>query len=129
MKWDENQMILNPIPMPPEMSPIWKAKGYYRQFSMCDFKEDVLAYLDQGFVVNLPHVFAMGSVIDIGKNGKERLAWFVRIAVGRTIDLIQCLPFDLPEIAFCRKNNGVMRVFPLARFKHLVRLREKNNGR
>lgn len=124
MRWHTN--VLEPLSMPLNMRPILIARSLYIRYGMIPFEQDLTAYLTDGFVVSLPHCFAMGKVVDLAPsdtNGEPQPCWFVRIAVGNLQDLMKLLPFELPRIAFCRRNDGKMRVFSLQRLRRLAKVK------
>jgi hypothetical protein len=99
------------------------AKACYRKWQgMVSFEEDLVDYLKNGFVVSRPTCFGMAKIINLAdqskaEDGRSKIdpAWFVRIGVGDLRELLDSLPGYLPKIAFCRRNDGRMRVYPLDR--------------
>jgi hypothetical protein len=90
---------------------------YKKWKGMASFQDDLTHYLLHGIVISQPNCFVMVKVIDLAEEGEEcKPAWFVRIAVGDLRELIALTPGFLPAICFCRRGDGRLRVFPLARF-------------
>jgi hypothetical protein len=83
-----------------------EAQADYQRFSGIDFADDLLDYLEHAFVVSRPNLFAMARPIEFrGKRG-----WFIRYAIGNLLELVTVLPCPLEFIAFCRDNDGIMRI-------------------
>jgi hypothetical protein len=90
------------------------ARKYYHEWKgIVTFDEDLAHYLEHGFVVSRPDVFAMGKVIIRG--GEP--AWFIRVAVGNLGALLRLLPVALPKICFCRRGVR-LKVYSLERLLH-----------
>ena len=106
------QTIIKPIS--PGVTAIQVAAACYKQWmgNVC-FEEDVAFYLANGVVINMPTCFGLARVIESPKTKEP--AWFVRMAVGRLDELLFRLPYPLPEICFCRRNDGRLRVYRVDR--------------
>jgi hypothetical protein len=91
----------------------WKKR---KLFGTILFIADLIDYLFLGFVVARPTCFGMAKIIRMD----DGPAWYVRVAVGDLRELLDALPCYLPRIAFCRRNDGRMRVYPLDRLQQLV---------
>jgi hypothetical protein len=76
-------------------------------------------YLCNGFVVSRPDIFWMMKVVRLAEP-EGKLAWFCRIAIGDLRELFETLPARLPYIAFCRRGESRLRVYPMERFIHLA---------
>ncbi len=89
----------------------------YQKYSGLNFWEDLLYYLQSGFVVSRPSVFAMFRPID--RDGKR--GWFVQFACGSLGELVSCMPCPLAFVAFCRNNDSNMRVIEMDSFLKAVK--------
>jgi hypothetical protein len=100
----------------------WQTKNQVPAERRVKFEDDLIDYLCNGFVVSRPTIFWMAKIIEVKPRWatEPELAWFVRIAVGPMEELFQTLPAFLPNIAFCRRGDGRVRVFPLEKFVRKV---------
>lgn len=80
------------------MTPYEKAKAIYLK-EPCEqtFEEDLQIYLELGYVVSLPDVFAMVRQMDD--------AWHIGAYSGDLKKAFDYLPFYLPYIQFERRNK------------------------
>jgi hypothetical protein len=78
----------------------------YRKYSRLNFWDDLLYYLQTGYVICQPTIFAMFRPIE--RDGKR--GWFVQMAVGEIGELLRYVPCPLDFIAFCRNDDDDMRV-------------------
>ncbi len=131
----------------PTRSALRKAIELYQKWNgQVDFWSDFADYLATGVVISTQESFLMAKVIQLGsvagtdgsgdganagygtgangagysRNGDGGHAWFVRVAVGRLDQLAALMPFYLPRIAFCRRNDGRVRVVDTDRFMRRV---------
>ena len=104
-------------------APIEKAKEHYKQKSLIPFNAELEDYLHNGVVISRPTCFGMARVVNLAKTGEPRLAWFVRYACGNLDELLSTIPAELPEIAFCRRVDGRLRIYS---FKRMIELARKN---
>ena len=83
------------------------------------FEDDLMDYLCNGFVLSRPTIFWMMKIVDVSKIDEPgpKFAWFVRVAVGDLRELFETLPARLPYMAFCRRGDTKIRVYPLERFE------------
>lgn len=101
------ESILKPISL--GRTAIQAAAQCYREWMpKISFEEDVAFYLAHGVVISTPSCFGLARVIE-GPRTKEP-AWFIRMAVGRLDELLDRLPFALPEICLCRGKKGDLRI-------------------
>ncbi len=63
------------------------------------FEEELAYYLQHGYVVSRPDLFAMGKPITLDDG---RSAWFICMAFGNLREIARALPFYLPVVAFYR---------------------------
>jgi len=107
--------------------PIDETIKHYRTKSLVPFDLELLEYMRNGIVISLPTAFGMGRIINLNKEEGEplRLAFFVRWACGNLSDLVLAIPGDLREIAFCRREDGKMRIWPLRRLIELAKRKRK----
>jgi hypothetical protein len=82
-----------------------------------DFYSELVDHLHTGIVISRPDVFAMGKAVLL-EDG--RAAWFIAAAVGDLRLLLPLLPAHLPFIAFRRRGEARIRVYPLNRIQSLV---------
>lgn len=83
-----------------------EAARHYESFKELDFAEDLFEYLRNGYVISTPTAFGLFRPIEW--NGKR--GWFVRYAIGNLAECITHFPCPLDFIAFCRNNDGVLRI-------------------
>jgi hypothetical protein len=101
-------------PIPPGVTAIQVAAACYTKWmGQVSFEADVAEYLANGVVISMPSCFGLARVIKAPDTGEP--AWFVRMAAGRLDELLYRLPYYLPKICFCRKNDGRMRCYSLER--------------
>jgi hypothetical protein len=138
-----NTKVITPIQF--NTHAIAVAVAYYAKYSPIPFRDDLLDYLGNGFVVSRPNLFAMGKVIDLApqpdgdvdreKNHRNpdpgEPTWFIRMAVGDLGELLTTLPFYLPKITFCRKRDGKLRVYSVDRLAKAImnRIKSRNTNR
>jgi hypothetical protein len=105
------------------------AEACYLKWGGVNFAEDLSHYLLNGVVIVRPDLFGIAQVIDLAPEGTTppEPAWFVRMAVGDLRELVAELPFYLPKICFCRRNDDgqVMKKYSLDRFAKAVGNRRK----
>lgn len=110
-----NQTMIRPLET--KISPFDLAQSFYAQHSELNFWKDLEDHLRNGVVISQPDCFMMAKIIELSDDpAKNDLAWFIRIAVGNIQVFLQRMPFPLPKIAFCRNNDGEVRVYDLRRF-------------
>jgi hypothetical protein len=111
------EKIINPIP--PGLTAIQVAVACYKKWkSDSTLEEDIAHYLAYGLVLSFPTCFALLKPIEDPKTKEP--AWFLRMAVGRLDELLYHLPFYLPRICFCRRNDGRLRSYSMKRYMQLV---------
>jgi hypothetical protein len=103
------QQIIKHIDFQP--TPIQKASECYEKW-MGDVKlgQDIAEYLLNGIVISTFTVFGLARIIALD-DGEPVL--FVRMAVGKLDELLNSIPFRMDKIAFCRRNDGRVRVYKL----------------
>lgn len=109
-----------------KLAPVQLAAAVYqREPCARTFKEDLEAHLLHGWVVSTPTAFAMGRIVDC----KAELAdlvnpwvtfelgdtWLIYLTAGNLREALGLLPFDLPYIAWEKRN--VLRIYPLLAIK------------
>jgi hypothetical protein len=123
------EIMIQPIKLP--RSAVYTAVEHYKKYSPVPFKVDLADYLANGFVFSGPTCFALGKIIQLGKNGSKEPAWFIRFACGDFLELFHVLPFYLPKIVFCRHGEMERREYPTERLYKLARaikLKGEQNG-
>ena len=111
------ETIINQIP--PGLTAIQVAVASYKEWmGDVSIEEDIAQYLNDGFVLSFPTCFALVKVIEEPKTKEP--AWFIRMAVGHLDELLYHLPFYLPKICFCRRNDGRLRSYSLERMMQLT---------
>jgi hypothetical protein len=100
------QLMIRPLLLNKEHSPFDLARLFYAQYMDLDFADDLIDYHRNGFVVSRPTLFAMFKVTDY----EGEPAWFVRIAIGNLLELLGCMPCQLPKLIFDRNNENNVRV-------------------
>jgi hypothetical protein len=111
------EIIINQIP--PGLTAIQVAAASYKQWmGDVSIEEDIAQYLSSGLVLSIPTCFALVKVIEEPRTKEP--AWFIRMAVGRLDELFYHLPFYLPKICFCRRNDGRLRTYSLERMMQLT---------
>ena len=91
---------------------------YAKWMGEVKLEEDIGHYMVYGLVLSIPSCFALLKEIECPKTGQP--AWFIRMAVGRIDELLSHLPYQLPRICFCRRNDGVLRSYRLERLRYLT---------
>lgn len=110
-------LLINPLP--PGLTAIQVAAACYKKWmGKVSFEEDVAFYLDSGVVISMPTCFGLARVIKAPDTNEP--AWFIRMAAGRLDELLYRLPFALPKICFCRRNDGRLRTYSLERMMQLT---------
>ncbi len=81
------------------------------------FEDELAYYLQHGYVVSRPDLFAMGKPITLDDG---RPAWFICMAFGNLREIAGSLPFYLPVVAFYRHwQRDRLRKYDMARLlKH-----------
>jgi hypothetical protein len=82
------------------------ARQNYAKYSGLDFGQDLLYYMQHGYVWSWPDFFMMAKPIE--RDGKR--GWFVQMLVGNLGQLLAVIPCPLDFVAFCRNNDENMRV-------------------
>ena len=88
----------------------------YRKHAKLNFWADLLYYLQTGYVICQPSLFAMFRPIE--RDGRR--GWFVQMAVGEIGELLRYVPCPLAFIAFCRNGDEDMRVIEWEYFMEKV---------
>lgn len=106
------------------------ARCYRKWMGQVNFEQDVANYMAYGYVVTRPTCFGMAHIITLDPDEKKRWiageqAWFIRMAAGDLLELLSCLPGYLPWIAFCRRNDGRVRVYKIERLARKVQEQKK----
>lgn len=104
----------------PELKAFRKAREDYKKFEM-SFEEDFADYLENGFVVVRPNLFAMAKMIEF----QGERSWFVRYACGDVISLVGLLPFYLKWIVWCRRNEPFLRRYRTERLWEIAKAKSK----
>lgn len=100
------------------------AQADYARWSKVPFVEDLLYYLQSGFVVARPNLFAMARPIE--RDGRR--GWFIQYACGAIGELLSVLPCELEFIAWCRKGDENMRICDFALFAKKIGARYGYSG-
>ena len=95
--------------------PILVALDWYGRHSNLNFWQEATLYLNQGYLISTPAIFAMGYWIKL----KEEPAFFIRYAVGRLDELVSHLPKGTKWAAFCRNGEDDIRRYSLDRLSSL----------
>jgi hypothetical protein len=110
------------VALVPTRSAIAEAMRLYEQWNgAVDFWTDFADYLRNGVVISTQDAFAMVKLVEVGVEH----GWFVRVAVGDLCDLLRHIPFYLPLVAFCRRRDGRLRIYPTNRLIQLAKLTKK----
>lgn len=110
------------------LAPIFeRAASYVDQQTFLTY---LFAYLACGYVVSTPTLFMMFRPIrrdasdEEIRNARHRFAdpdcWLVWEAGGYLPSLLALFPFKLPYLAFYRRADPVLHVYPIDRFRALV---------
>jgi hypothetical protein len=111
------ETFLNPIP--PGLTAVQVAAACYKKWmGDASLEEDIAHYMVYGCVLSFPTCFALLKAIEDPKTKEP--AWFLRMAVGRLDEMIYHMPFYLPRICFCRRNDGRLRSYSMERYTQLV---------
>lgn len=105
------------------MSPVeLAAQVYQREPCARTFKEDLEAHLLHGWVVSTPTAFAMGRIVDSKAEIEDLVnpwvtfelgdTWLIYLTAGNLREALDFLPFELPYIAWEKRN--VLRLHSLA---------------
>jgi hypothetical protein len=107
-----NERILRHIPLRKPTALDIAERCYEQWMGEVSFTQDLANYLIDGVVISRPDLFGMARIVNIAPEGsKPEPVWFVRMAVGNLVELLDALPYRLPKICFCRRNDGRMRVY------------------
>ena len=99
------------------MTPYHQAREVYnREPCARTFEEDLVAHLENGYVINTPEVFGMFRPVNIDWPEPDILdasrrnciignCWHIWIAAGDLSQFMGFLPYPLPFISFERKNR------------------------
>ena len=118
------QTLIRPLLMRREQTPFDLARLFYQQYSDLDFGDDLIEYFREGWVRSSPTAFAMARPIE----HEGRRGWFIRIAVGNMLELLEMLPCPLEFIAFCRNNDpNSMRIVNWEEFERKTKSLVKGN--
>ena len=122
-----NQTTVNIVDHGPLTAIEIAARCYRKWMGQVSFEQDVADYMAHGYVISRPSCFGMAHIITLKQDEKDpprwtagEPAWFIRMAVGNLMELFSCLPYYLPWIAFCRRNDGRVHVYKLERLIHKV---------
>lgn len=102
----------------PATSAISICAAAWKQHGVRDFHRELADHLEHGFVVALPKMFLMAKAVDLDDG---RQAWLISEAYGNLPALASMMPFPLDWIAFHRRGDRLLRIYPLARFLKLAR--------
>jgi hypothetical protein len=114
-------MITSEKTLPPMTGyniPLMIALDWYAKHSKLNFWAEVQQYINQGYLLSAPAVFAMGQWIMI----ENEPAFFIRFAAGALEELPHYIPPKVKWIAFCRGNEGTIRRYSLQRLTALRHL-------
>lgn len=101
----------------PETSAFDLARATCELWGQCDFDRELDQHFQNGYVAIMPHAFLLAKVIALPDG---RPAWLVTHAVGDLRLLLMLEPFPLKWIAFRRRFDTRLRVYPMARLRHLA---------
>lgn len=92
-----------------------------------DFCQDFREYAYNGYIRMSPTAMALARPC----RDEEGDYWFIRAAVGPLPEVMAMLPGYLPRIAWCRNNDGIIRMYKTDRLfrlaiKQLEKEREKH---
>ena len=131
-----NQTTINMVNHGPLTAIEIAARCYRNWMGQVSFEHDLANYMARGYVVTRPSCFAMAHIVTLEPDQKTpprwtagEPAWFVRMAVGNPVELFSCVPYYLPWIAFCRRNDGRVRVYKLERLIRKVKEQEQRKRR
>src|SRR5215813_11470146 len=111
------ETILEPIPRGFTAVQV-AAMAYKKWMGTASLEEDIAHYLAYGLVLSIPTCFVMLKAIIDPKT--KQPAWFIRMAVGRLDELFYHLPYYLPRMCFCRRNDGRLRSYSTERMMQLT---------
>jgi hypothetical protein len=103
------------------------AQFFYAHHPDLNFADDLVDYLRTGFVLSHHDLFAMAKPIE----HDGRRGWFIRYAGGNMQKLLAYLPCKLDFIAFCRENDGNLRIvewdaFMIRAFRKVIKCGNQN---
>ena len=101
--------------------PFLEAIKFYGEHSDLDFQQDLCHYVLCGYMGCTPDFFIMAKFIML----EGEPAFFIRFACGRILEGIKWLTsvqHEIKWIAFCRRNKGGIRKYPVDRLLHLTTL-------
>jgi hypothetical protein len=105
----------------PETSAFDLARATCELWGQCDFDKELDEHFQRGFVMVMPDLFVMAKAVELADG---RRAWFITHAVGDLRQLLVMEPFPLEWIVFRRRFDTRLRIYPMARLRHLAFWRE-----
>ena len=93
----------------------------YAAHPRLSFAQDFADYAMRGYVRISPTAMAFARPC----HDEEGDYWFIRSAIGPLAEVMGMLPYHLPRIAWCRNDDGVIRIWKTDRLKQLVELKQK----
>lgn len=97
------------------MTPYQQAREIYnREECARTFEEDLIAHLNNGYVINTPELFMMFREVDRSFSGLvlnphcrfiDGDTWHIYVAAGDMLRIEEYFPYPLPYISFERKNR------------------------
>jgi hypothetical protein len=116
------------------MNPVLEAARLCRDRG-ADFREEMEAFLLNGFVFSTPEAFLMGrpvpkgfELLDIWHEfpaGAELNAWLVWSGVGNAGRLLSMMPFTLPFVGWVRQGRGWSEIHWVSTARLRARFRPK----
>ena len=90
-----------------------------------NFEDDLIEYMRNGYVLTSPTAMALFRPC----RDEEGSYWFVQAAIGGLGELLAMMPAYLPQIAWARDNDGVVRKYRTERLlKIAVAQLKKDRG-
>ena len=110
--------IIRPIALSGEVPAFRVMQAMYEAFNdeSLKFWDDFSDYCLTGYVRISPTAMAFAKPC----RDDEGDYWFIRAAVGPLSEVLLMLPFFLPRIAWCRNNDGVIRMYKTERLAKLA---------
>jgi hypothetical protein len=123
---------VRPLMFSGEHSAFDLAQMFYAHHPDLDFANDLIDYCRNGFVLVHNDMFALAKPI-VHPDDDKRRGWFIRYAGGNMQKLLAYLPCKLDFIAFCRENDGNLRIvewdaFMIRAFRKVIKCGNQNVG-
>lgn len=107
--------------MPPlsQLPAIDQARATFAAGGVRDFEADLQDHLAHGYVYALPCLLLMAKAVLLDDG---RAVWLVHHAIGPMTQLCGLMPFPLPWIAFKRRYDNRLRVYPTERLLRMAQI-------